>query len=153
MMNCKKVCRNLVAFAFAAFSFAAFASVTDELVDLTDDLTNRAGITGNDNLNKSNGAMAFDIIGDVPTSSDGIDNAHRFGGNQKPVWVAYEFKTPQVVNAYRIYNQHAGGYSIDDRSPKVFHLEGSQTGEDDSWVVLDSESETEKWGGLEARHF
>lgn len=124
-----------------------------ELIDLTDDLENRASITGNDNLNNSNGAMAFDIIGDVPTSTTGIDNGHRFGGNAKPVWVVYEFKTPQVVNAYRIYNQHKDGHSPEDRSPKAFHLEGSQTGADGSWEVLDSENETEKWDGLEARYF
>ena len=147
----------LLAWSGVAFAERATPPVGVELVDLTDDLENRASITGNDNLNNSKGELAFDIIGDVPTEiakwgKTANDNT-RFGGTSRPLKVIYEFKTPQIVDAYRIYNQHKDGWSFAERSPREFYLEGSQTGADDSWVVLDSENETEEWGGLEARYF
>lgn len=156
-LTCRVIASGM---AFAAVSGSVFAARTTELVgvtlvDLTDDLENRAGISGNDNLKNTNGANAFDVIGDMPTSK-GWTNDGRCGGSNLPLWVTYQFVKPQIVNAYRIYNQvgqDGGGYDPEARSPKEFYLEGSQTGADDSWVVLDSENETESWSARESRYF
>ncbi len=139
-------------------AFAERATAPEGLVDLTDDTSNRASISGTDDLRSSNGANAFNLIGDVASqvaaATTDANNNGRFGGQKnKPIWVSYDFVTPQIVNAYRIYNQHAAGFNVDTRSPKEFTLEGSQTGETDSWTVLDSETETTAWSGLEARYF
>lgn len=156
-LTCRVIASGM---AFAVVCGSVFAARTTEpvgvtLVDLTDDLENRAGISGNDNLKNTNGANAFDVIGDVPTST-GWTNDGRCGGSNLPLWVTYQFVRPQVVNAYRIYNQvgqDGGGHDPEARSPKEFYLEGSQTGADGSWVVLDSENETAAWAARESRYF
>ena len=117
------------AFLTLAVSSALTASADlTGLTDLTDDLDNRAAITGNDNLRSSNGANAFDIIGDVATTivvgPDTTRNNLRFGSGgvsaQNPLWVTYQFKTPTIVNAYRIWNQSTFGLQRNERTPKTF---------------------------------
>lgn len=140
------------AFLTLAVSSALTASADlTGLTDLTDDLDNRAAITGNDNLRSSNGANAFDIIGDVATTivvgPDTTRNNLRFGSGgvsaQNPLWVTYQFKTPTIVNAYRIWNQSTFGLQRNERTPKTFEFSGSLDGL--TWVLLDRHENESAW--------
>ena len=132
-------------------AFVAKADITG-LTDLTDDLDNRAAISGNDNISgtKSNGAYAFNLTGATQSSVNA--DLSRFGGQDHPLWVIYEFKTNTIVNAYRVWNQGSSkGSSQQARSPKSFQLEGSFDGE--TWITIDSHSNEKQWATGEARVF
>lgn len=139
-------------------TLVASADITG-LTDLTDDLDNRAAISGNDLINDkaTNGKAAFNISGADQAAINNDPGANRLGGggggnSENPLWVTYEFKTNTVVNAYRIWNQGPrGGYSQAERSPKDFYLEGSLGGS--TWVTLDSRTNQQKWSTGEPRVF
>ena len=128
------------------------------LVDLTDADKASGDVLRSGDLLSPYGGEAFDIKGDVPSAITNLGKqaASKAVGFQKtPASITYYFKTPTVVNAYRIYNQvgtSGGGTSVSSRSPKDFTLEGYNSAEK-TWVVLDEVKNLPSWKALEARYF
>lgn len=130
------------------------------LIDLTDaDKSSLGGdviFTGTRNSNY--GGDGFDIKGDVPSAVTNLEKraaSKAVGFNQAPASLTYCFKTPTVVNAFRIYNQvgtSGGGTNVSSRSLKNFTLEGYNS-ETKAWVVLDEVNNQPTWKALEARYF
>lgn len=162
--------KTLIRYCLAIFLSASAAGMTFagrmeppagiELSDLTDDATQMsARYVSKGMISGSSQATAFDIVGDVPSALKKMNDLQkqntRFGGSGS-LWVVYGFITPQVVNAYRIYNQiqlDTDGSDCRRQSPRDFYLEGSQTALSNSWVVLDSVKNESEWKPLEARYF
>lgn len=128
------------------------------LVDLTDADKASGDVLRSGDLLSPYGGEAFDIKGDVPLAITNLGKqaASKAVGFQKtPASITYYFKTPTVVNAYRIYNQvgtSGGGTSVGSRSPKDFTLEGYNSAEK-AWIVLDEVKNLPSWKALEARYF
>lgn len=111
------------------------------LVDLTHpepynpDIVNITGDAGN------NGAgAAFD--------NDFTTTGGRWLVQKKPCWVAYEFETPTVINAYGIWNSRID-YSPAARAPKDFQFLASNDGV--SWTTLDQQTGETGWVLAEMR--
>lgn len=128
------------------------------LIDLTDADKTSGDVLRSGDILSPYGGEAFDLKGDVPSAITNLGKqaASKAVGFQKtPASITYSFKTPTVVNAYRIYNQvgtSGGGSNVGSRSPKDFTLEGYNN-ETKAWVVLDEVKNLPSWKALEARYF
>lgn len=120
-------------------------------IDLTDDTDNRASISGNDNLNNSKGAVAFN-------NDHGLDggttpnNGGRFGGNSLPVYAIYEFVNPTVVGIIGIKNQ-VDGWNHAERSPKAFSLLAADSASATEWTTLLTVTDESSWDNGEWRYW
>lgn len=143
----------LVAFAGMAFAGRMEPPAGMELKDLTDNASGTVGCaTDNVPYNLPN---AFDIVGDVPSEvarRGKLAETQRVMFKPLPMYISYTFLTPQIVNAYRIYNQlQVKGVDFQRQAPKSFSFEGRNEGSE--WIVLDEVSDESDWNALEGRYF
>jgi len=130
------------------FVLAAMAVVsTCMCVQASTDITSPTGgvITYSASLGSYVGAKAFDNGFPLTTGSRWLALTSAF----PDVFVAYEFTGGEshVVQSYKIWNQVQ--YSVDERAPKNFSLQGSSNGVE--WVVLNVQSNQTGWTDGEAR--
>lgn len=145
----------LVATTLSLVSFGArvIDNIPENLVDLTDDLSNRASITAEQGYAIGSPAKAFDNDHLNPKTNEN----YRFGGNAGvasgtfSVTLTYTFKEPRIVNAFRIFNS-CNAHQYVERAPKAFQLR-ARDNDQEEWVVLDSETDQTEWGALEGRYF
>lgn len=72
-------------------------------------------------------------------------------GTSDPVDIVYEFDAATAVNSYNIQVTSADSYL--KRSPRTWKFFGSVTGEDDTWVELDAQTDVTDWTRYEQRPF
>lgn len=72
-------------------------------------------------------------------------------GTSDPVDIVYEFDAATAVNSYKIQVTSADSYL--ERSPRTWKFFGSVSGEDDTWVELDSQTDVTDWTRYEQRPF
>ena len=72
-------------------------------------------------------------------------------GTSAPVDIVYEFDAATAVNSYKIQVTSADSYL--ERSPRTWKFFGSVTGENDTWVELDSQTDVTDWTIYERRQF
>lgn len=123
----------------------------DEAVDLT---TSSSGsvVADTNPYNGTNyrGVRAFD---DAADNSDTRWLAYMKGqgGKTDDLYIVWKFNEPTAIDAYMIRNGGSGGANQDTRSLKAWTLWGSTDNE--SWTLLDTESESTKWSSAEQRYF
>ena len=63
------------------------------------------------------------------------------------MYLVYHFNTATAVNAISVFNgsDSAGGWNSTGRAPKAWTFSGSQTGNDGSWVTLDTQTDETGW--------
>lgn len=107
------------------------ATREEDLVDLTDDLTKREGITGNSNVRPYDSSGAWDNTTSVT-----------FGGYKRPSYSVYEFTEPTVANGF-------GLLGIADQQESRMPLNYSFAGSNDTngeWTVLFAVTNAPVWG-------
>ena len=96
-----------------------------QLVDLTDDLSNRAGTYAtNAAIGPSGNSGAWDN-----------DLTKYFGGYKDPREAIYEFKTPMVVNGFGLRGMGNPASDEQDRHPSGYSLYGTAD-TNDTWTLL-----------------
>ena len=101
------------------------------------DISSRIGITASSTLNSNY----------LPSNVTIYEERGKdfYSEDQANSWIKFEFKSNKVVpRSYQVMSYHAGqnGYH-----PKSWVIEGSNSGEDDSWVTLDSRNNCAELNG------
>ena len=138
------------ALAVTVLSGAALCLLADptEMPEGLEDLTSPSGTV----TTTSSGSW-------VKPAKNAFDNGTKHNNDDRTIiqntasadWT-YDFGTPTVVNAYRLWSPSSTPYFYDKRMPKNWTFAGKNDGDAD-WTLLDEQTDQTGWGALEGRYY